>query len=84
MERFIRRDDAQYSAEDWSCMELALRMACQALSRDPKNGEHSGRAARMVLTLWEQGLRDAEEIALRVVNRELELIELARAEYQRK
>ncbi len=46
-------------------MELALRMACQALS-DTEDGASIGCAARMVLTLWEQGMRDAEEIALRV------------------
>lgn len=78
VERLIRRNDEQYTVDEWNCMEFALRSACQALSIDPKDGEHSDRAARLVLNLFEQGMRDAEEIALRVVNRELELIELAR------
>ncbi|MEP7453500.1 hypothetical protein [Phyllobacterium sp. SB3] len=69
----LSRRDEQYTVEEWECMQQAHMIASTMLGRDIKTHEYSDRSARMVITLFSQGMRDPQEIAIRVVNRELEL-----------
>ena len=68
MPRQIRR--FIYSSEDWSLMQSALLSAIRELRRD-QGHEDTDRLARRVMTLFDQGLRDAEVIACTAANQKI-------------
>lgn len=59
-----------YSAEDWFTMQTAHQMASVLLQRDPTTHEHADRLARCVMKLFAQGIRDANEIAIKAAEHE--------------
>jgi hypothetical protein len=58
-----------YSSEDWNLMQNALVKASEQLHRGPDH-EYANRLARRVMTLFDQGLRDEEIIALNAAHQE--------------
>ena len=45
-------------------MQIAHQMASAVLQRDPTTHEHADRLARIVMKLFEQGIRDAKTLAM--------------------
>ena len=65
-----------YSSEDWNLMQNALSTAAKKLHRD-QGHEDTDRLARRVMTLFDQGLRDAEVIACTAANQEILIANIA-------
>ena len=65
-----------YSSEDWNVMQSALLTATRKLYRD-QGHEDTDRLARRVMTLFDQGLRDAEAIARAAANQEILIARIA-------
>jgi hypothetical protein len=65
-----------YYSEDWNVMESALLKATGRLHRT-QGHEHTDRLARRVMTLFNEGLRDAEVIARAVANQEMLISNIA-------
>ena len=65
-----------YSSEDWILMHSALLNASKKLHRD-QGHENTDHLARRVMTLFDQGLRDAEVIALTAANQEILIAKIA-------
>jgi hypothetical protein len=63
-------DNLTYSSEDWTTMQTAHEMASAILQRDPTTHEHADRLARCVMKLFDQGMRDAKEIATKAAEHE--------------
>ena len=63
-------DNFTYTSEDWETMRRALEMASAILQRDPTTHEHAERLARCVMKLFDQGMRDAKQIAAAAVDQE--------------
>ncbi|WP_271896350.1 hypothetical protein [Candidatus Phyllobacterium onerii] len=59
-----------YYSEDWTVMEGALLKATRKLHK-AQGLEDSDRLARRVMTLFNEGLRDAEIIARAAANQEM-------------
>jgi hypothetical protein len=59
-----------YTAEDWSTMQTAHQMASAVLQRDPTTHEHAERLARIVMKLFDQGIRDAKTLATQATDEE--------------
>lgn len=57
-----------YSSQDWSVMQTALRLASKQF--EPPNHPDADRLARRVMTLFDQGLHDAQAIASAAVHQE--------------
>jgi len=64
-----------YSSEDWNLMQRALLKATQKLHR-AQGHEDTDRLARRVMTLFDQGLRDAEVIARTAANQEISIAKI--------
>lgn len=65
-----------YYSEDWDVMESALLKATRKLHR-AQDHEDADRLARRVMTLFDQGLRDAEIIARAAANQEMLIANIA-------
>ena len=65
-----------YYSEDWDVMESALLKATSKLHR-AQDHEDTDRLARRVMTLFDQGLRDAEIIARAAANQEMLIANIA-------
>ena len=65
-----------YYSEDWDVMESALLKATRKLHR-AQGHEDTDRLARRVMTLFDQGLRDAEIIARAAANQEMLIANIA-------
>ncbi|MBB3149594.1 hypothetical protein FHS21_006048 [Phyllobacterium trifolii] len=65
-----------YYSEDWDVMESALLKATRKLHR-AQDHEDTDRLARRVMTLFDQGLRDAEIIARAAANQEMLIANIA-------
>ncbi|MBB3234465.1 hypothetical protein [Phyllobacterium endophyticum] len=63
-------DSLTYSNDDWMTMQTAHMMASAILQRDPTTHENADRLARMVMKLFDQGLRDPKEIAVAAADQE--------------
>jgi hypothetical protein len=57
-----------YSSQDWSLMQTAMLLASEKLG--PAKYPHADRLARRVMTLFDQGLHNAEAIASAAVHQE--------------
>ncbi|TXR46272.1 hypothetical protein [Phyllobacterium endophyticum] len=59
----------QYTCEDWNVMQSALFRASKQLQRS-QNHEFTDRLARRIMTLFDQGVRDEEVLALAAMEQE--------------
>ncbi len=57
-----------YSSQDWSVMQTALLLASKQF--EPPNYPYADRLARRVMTLFDQGLHDAETLASAAAHQE--------------
>jgi hypothetical protein len=67
---FSITDDLTYNPEGLATMQRAHQMASAILRRDPTTHEHVDRLARIVMKLFDQGLRDVEAIARKAADEE--------------
>ncbi|WP_271896352.1 hypothetical protein [Candidatus Phyllobacterium onerii] len=67
---FSKLENLIYSTEDWATMQTAHRMASAILNRDPTTHENAERLARCIMKLFDQGMRDAKDIALKAAEQE--------------
>ena len=65
-----------YYSQDWNVMERALLKARRKLHR-AKGNKDMDRLARRVMTLFDQGLRDADVIARTAANQEILIANIA-------
>jgi hypothetical protein len=65
-----------YYSEDWNIMQSALLKATKKLHR-AQDHEDTGRLARRVMTLFDQGLRDVDVIARAATNQEMLVAKIA-------
>lgn len=67
---FSITDDLTYNSEGLATMRTAHQMASAIIRRDPTTHEHADRLARIVMRLFDQGLRDVEAIARKAADKE--------------
>lgn len=68
---FGSRKETQFTPHEWDIMDRAHETASTILGRDRRLHPDASRLARIVMTLFAQGLRDPEEIASLAADREL-------------
>ncbi|MHC1548859.1 hypothetical protein [Phyllobacterium sp. K27] len=68
---FGSRKETQFTPHEWDIMDRAHETASNILGRDRRLHPDASRLARIVMTLFAQGLRDPEEIAALAADREL-------------
>lgn len=66
-----------YSNNDWEIMQRAHAKASELLGRCPHTHEHANRLARIVMKLFDRGLRDAEVLAWVAANQETVISNIA-------
>jgi hypothetical protein len=66
-----------YSNNDWGTMQRAHAKASELLGRCPHTHEHANRLARIVMKLFDRGLRDAEVLAWVAANQETVISDFA-------
>lgn len=64
-----------YSSQDWNVMQHALLLASKQL--EPPKYQYADRLARRVMTLFDQGLHDAQAIASAAVHQERLIAQIA-------
>ncbi|UXN66256.1 hypothetical protein N8E89_24065 (plasmid) [Phyllobacterium sp. A18/5-2] len=60
-----------YTTEEWDLMQRAHVKASEMLGRCSHTHEHANRLARIVMKLFDQGLRDDLIIAIKAVQQEM-------------
>ncbi|EJN01633.1 hypothetical protein [Phyllobacterium sp. YR531] len=68
---FGSRIETQFTPHEWDMMDRAHETASNILGRDRRLHPDASRLARIVMTLFAQGLRDPDEIAALAADREL-------------
>lgn len=68
---FGSRRETQFTPHEWNIMDRAHETASNILGRDRRLHPAASRLARIVMTLFAQGLRDPDEIAALAADREL-------------
>jgi hypothetical protein len=68
---FGSRKETQFTPHEWDIMDRAHEIASAILGRDRRLHPDASRLARIVMTLFAQGLRVPEEIAALAADREL-------------
>ncbi|MEP7455021.1 hypothetical protein [Phyllobacterium sp. SB3] len=68
---FGSRKETQFTPHEWNIMDRAHETASNILGRDRRLHPNASRLARIVMTLFAQGLRDPDEIATLAADREL-------------
>jgi hypothetical protein len=67
----LDRDRRIFATSDWEIMQQAHDKASRMLDRCPKTHPRCNELARVVMALFDSGVRDAEELAAMAANREL-------------
>jgi hypothetical protein len=63
-------EDLAYTPEGLAVLQNAHRLASEKLRRDPSIHEHADRLARIVLKLFNHGIRDVKAIAKKAADEE--------------
>jgi hypothetical protein len=71
---FIDRDRRIFATTDWEIMQHAHNRASQLLDRCPKTHERCNDLARIIMAIFESGIRDEDELAAMAANRELNFL----------
>ncbi|MCO4317614.1 hypothetical protein M8997_010495 [Phyllobacterium sp. 21LDTY02-6] len=67
----LDKDRRIFASSDWEIMQAAHERASRMLDRCPKTHPRCNELARTILTLFDSGIRDEEELAAMAANREL-------------
>lgn len=68
---FADRDRRIFATTDWEIMQRAHNRASQLLDRCPRTHERCNDLARVIMAIYESGVRDEDELAAMAANREL-------------
>ncbi len=68
---FTDRDRRIFATTDWEIMQRAHNRASQLLDRCPRTHERCNDLARVIMAIYESGVRDEDELAAMAANREL-------------
>ncbi|ATU90463.1 hypothetical protein [Phyllobacterium zundukense] len=71
---FSDRDRRIFATTDWEIMQRAHNRASQLLDRCPKTHERCNDLARIIMAIFESGIRDEDELAVMAANRELNFL----------
>lgn len=71
---FSSRDQRIHSTTDWDIMQQAHDRASKMLDRCPKTHARCNQLARIVIAIYESGVRDVDELAVMAANRELNVL----------
>jgi len=71
---FTDRDRRIFATTDWEIMQRAHNRASQLLDRCPKTHERCNDLARVIMVIYESGVRDEDELAAMAANRELNFL----------
>ncbi|MBZ9654595.1 hypothetical protein [Phyllobacterium lublinensis] len=71
---FSARDRRIFATTDWEIMQRAHNQASRLLDRCPKTHERCNDLARIIMAIFESGIRDEDELAAMAANRELNFL----------
>jgi hypothetical protein len=71
---FSSRDQRIHSTTDWEIMQQAHNQASRMLDRCPKTHARCNHLARIVIAIYQSGVRDIDELAVMAANRELNVL----------
>lgn len=72
---FLDRDRRIFTTTDWEIMQRAHNKASLLLDRCPKTDVRCNELARVIMAMFESGVRDEDELAAMAANRELYFLE---------
>ena len=71
---FLDRDRRIFTTTDWEIMQRAHNKASLLLDRCPKTDARCNELARVIMTMFESGIRDEDDLAAMAANRELNFL----------
>jgi hypothetical protein len=79
---FLDRDRRIFTTTDWEIMQRAHNKASLLLDRCPKTDARCNQLARIIMAMFESGIRDEHDLAAMAANRELNFL-AARGHFQK-
>ncbi len=71
---FFDRDRRIFTTTDWETMQRAHNKASLLLDRCPKTDARCNELARVIMAIFESGVRDEDDLAAMAANRELNFL----------
>jgi hypothetical protein len=71
---FLDRDRRIFTTTDWEIMQRAHNKASLLLDRCPKTDLRCNELARIIMVMFESGIRDEDDLAAMAANRELNFL----------
>jgi hypothetical protein len=71
---FLDRDRRIFTTTDWEIMQGAHNKASLLLDRCPKTDARCNQLARVIMAMFESGVRDEDDLAAMAANRELNFL----------